>query len=95
MTIEEIKRVQRQWAEGAVRAQKAGFDAVEIIGCTGYLIPQFLSQLTNFRTDEYGGSWENRVRFAKEVVAQVRAAVGPDYPILMRIAGNDFISTTL
>lgn len=91
MTIEEIKRVQRQWAEGAVRAQKAGFDAVEIIGCTGYLIPQFLSQLTNFRTDEYGGSWENRVRFAKEVVAQVRAAVGPDYPVLMRIAGNDFM----
>ncbi len=91
MTLEEIKRVQRQWAEGAVRAVKAGFDGVEIIGCTGYLIPQFLSQLTNFRTDEYGGSWENRVRFAREVVAEVRKAVGPDYPLLMRIAGNDFM----
>lgn len=92
MTLEEIDTVQRMWAEAAVRAQKAGFDAVEIIGCSGYLIPQFLSQLTNHRTDEYGGSFENRARFGREVIERVRAAVGPGYPLLMRIAGNDFMA---
>lgn len=91
MTLEEIKTVQKKWAEAAVRAQKAGFDAVEIIACSGYLIPQFLSELTNKRTDEYGGSFENRSRFGREVAEAVREAVGADYPILMRLAGNDFM----
>jgi 2,4-dienoyl-CoA reductase (NADPH2) len=91
ITLEEMQEVIRNWADGAVRAQKAGFDIVEIIASAGYLIPQFLSPVKNLRTDEYGGSWENRTRFAKEVVAAVRAAVGPDYPLSMRIAGNDFV----
>lgn len=56
MDKEEIEEVKRKWAEGAVRAQKAGFDAVEIVGSAGYLISQFLSPYTNLRTDEYGGS---------------------------------------
>lgn len=91
MTVDEIQLVIRKWAEGAVRAKKAGFDAVEILGSAGYLISQFLSPTTNVRTDEYGGSWENRCRFPLEVIQAVRAAVGPDYPVTMRIAGNDFV----
>ena len=89
-SIEEIHAVQRKCAEAAVRAKKAGFDMVEISGSAGYLICQFLSPRTNLRSDEYGGSWENRTRFARELVAEVRKAVG-DYPVGMRIAGNDFI----
>jgi len=82
------------WAAGAVRAQKAGFDMVEILASAGYLITQFLSPVKNLRKDEYGGSWENRTRFAREVVAAVRKAVGPDYPLSMRIAGNDFVKNS-
>ena len=91
MTVEEIHQVARDWAAGAVRAKAAGFDAVEILGSAGYLICQFLSPVTNQRTDEYGGSWENRCRFPVEVIKAVRAAVGPDYPVTIRIAGNDFV----
>ena len=92
MTIEEIKQVVRRGAEGAVRAQKAGFDAVEIMGSSGYLISEFLSPSTNLREDEYGGSWENRCRFPLEFVSAIRAAVGPDFPLLVRIAGNEFVT---
>ena len=91
MSKEEIQTVIRQWAAAAGRAKKAGFDAVEILGSAGYLISQFLSPVTNLREDEYGGSWENRCRFALEVIAAVRAEVGEDYPLFMRIAGNDFM----
>ena len=91
MTKAQIDEVIANWAAGAVRAQKAGFDAVEIIASAGYLIPQFLSPVTNRRTDEYGGSWENRCRFPLEVIRAVRAAVGPDYPIFLRLGGSDFI----
>lgn len=91
MTVDEIHLVAQKWAEGAVRAKKAGFDAIEILGSAGYLICQFLSSTTNLRTDEYGGSWENRCRFPLEVIQAVRAAVGLDYPVTMRIAGNDFV----
>ena len=90
-SVEELQEVIRRWAEGADRAKRAGFDAVEIVGSAGYLISQFLSPLTNRRTDQYGGSWENRTRFPLEVLAAIREAVGPDYPILFRIAGNDFM----
>ncbi len=87
----EIRRIQRDWAAAAVRAKKAGFDLVELLASAGYLICQFLSPMTNLRTDEYGGSFENRTRFARELVAEVRAAVGPDFPVTMRIAGNDLV----
>ena len=82
MTVDQIHEVIENWARGAVRARQAGFDMVEIIASAGYLIPQFLSPVTNQRTDEYGGSWENRCRFPLEVIRAVRAAVGPDYPHL-------------
>lgn len=91
MTVEQIHEVTEKWAQGAARAKAAGFDLVEIIASAGYLIPQFLSPVTNRRTDGYGGSWENRCRFPLEVIRAVRAAVGPDYPISLRICGSDFI----
>lgn len=91
ITQDEIKEVISKWADAAVRAKKVGFDIVEISASAGYLISQFLSPKTNLRTDEYGGSWENRTRFPLEVVAAIRAAVGEDYPICVRIAGNDFV----
>lgn len=91
MTVEQIKTVAERWGQGAARAKAAGFDIVEISASAGYLISQFLSPVTNKRTDEYGGSWENRTRFPLEVIAAVRAAVGEDYPICIRIAGNDFV----
>ena len=91
LELEEIHGVQDKFAEAALRAAKAGFDAVEILGSAGYLISQFLSPLTNLREDRYGGSYENRMRFGIEVVEKVRKAVGPSYPIFMRLAGNDFM----
>jgi 2,4-dienoyl-CoA reductase (NADPH2) len=91
LELEEIPAVQDAFSEAAMRAKKAGFDAVEILGSAGYLICQFLSPLTNLREDKYGGSFENRMRFGLEVVEKVRTAVGADYPILMRLAGNDFM----
>lgn len=91
MTEKDIQETINRWAESAVRAKKAGFDAVELIGSAGYLVCQFLSPLTNHRTDRYGGTWENRTRFAVELIRAVRAAVGPDYPIIFRISGNDFV----
>ena len=91
MTREEIKKTIENWAAAAVRAKKAGFDAVESTGASGYLISQFLSPITNLRTDEYGGSFENRCRFPLELVAALRRAVGPDYPLIMRVAGNEFM----
>ena len=91
MTQADIERTLGHFAQAARRAREAGFDAVEISGSAGYLICQFLSPLTNRRQDGYGGDWENRKRFALEVVGAVRGAVGPDYPVIFRVAGNDFI----
>jgi 2,4-dienoyl-CoA reductase (NADPH2) len=91
LELEEIPGVQAKFAEAARRAQHAGFDAVEILGSAGYLISQFLSPVTNFREDRYGGSLENRMRFGVEVVGKVREAVGSGYPIIMRLAGNEFM----
>ena len=91
LELEEIPGVQDKFAEAALRAKKAGFDAVEILGSAGYLICQFLSPITNLRNDEYGGPLENRMRFGLEVVEKVRKAVGPDYPVIIRLAGNDFM----
>lgn len=91
MTIEDIRQAQEGFVEAARRAQEAGFDGVEIIGSAGYLITQFLSPLKNQRADLYGGSFENRSRFPREIVEMMRAKLGPDYPISVRMAGNDFV----
>ena len=91
LDLDEIPGVQDRFADAALRVKSAGFDAVEILGSAGYLISQFFSYLTNRREDQYGGTSENRMRFGIEVVEKVRAALGPSYPILMRLAGNDFM----
>ncbi len=90
-TIDEIHRLQEKFVMAAERAKKVGFDAVEIHGGHGYLIAGFLSPWTNKRTDEYGGSVENRARFAVELVEELRRRVGPRYPILFRISGDEFV----
>jgi len=91
MTKEDIETVKEAFASAARRAKEAGFDYIEIIACTGYLISQFLSPVTNRRTDEYGGPIENRMRFGIEVIGAVRKAVGSDTAVGIRIAGNDFM----
>ncbi|MCL1834095.1 MAG: NAD(P)/FAD-dependent oxidoreductase [Leptospirales bacterium] len=92
MTVEEIHTIQDRFALGAERAKDAGFEGVELIGSAGYLITQFLSPLKNIRTDEYGGSFDNRVRFVREIIEKIRKRLGPDFPISIRMAGNDFVA---
>jgi 2,4-dienoyl-CoA reductase-like NADH-dependent reductase (Old Yellow Enzyme family)/thioredoxin reductase len=89
MTTDEIKEIVSSYGDAAVRAKKAGFDAVEIHGAHGYLIDCFLNSYSNNRTDEYGGSLENRVRFGCEVVKDVRSKTGKDFTVLMRIDGSE------
>ncbi len=91
MTLEDIETVINDYGRAARRTREAGFDAVEVLASAGYLICQFLSPVTNQRTDSYGGSWENRKRFGLEVIREVRKAVGPDFTVLVRISGHDFI----
>ncbi|MBA4392755.1 MAG: NADH:flavin oxidoreductase [Desulfobacca sp.] len=91
MTREDIEEVQQAYVRSALRAKEAGFDYIEILACTGYLISQFLSPITNQRNDEYGGSIENRMRFGLEVIHRVRQAVGDHTPLGMRVSGNDFM----
>ena len=91
LTVEEIHGIIDQFADAAVRAQLCGYDAANLHGAHGYLISSFVSRATNHRTDEYGGSFENRIRFALEIVAAIRARVRKDFPIIVRINGDDFI----
>ncbi len=91
MTLEDIEAVQQAFADAAVRAKAAGFAGVEIIASAGYLITQFLSPVKNKRSDGYGGSFENRTRFPRELIGRVRKAVGPDFPVTIRMSGNDFV----
>ncbi len=91
MTVEDIHQVQEAFAQAAERAKAAGFDGVEILASAGYLITQFLSPRTNQRTDDYGGSFENRVRFPRELIELVRKRLGSGYPLTIRMAGNDFV----
>ncbi len=90
-TRDDIQNIQEAFVSSAERAKRAGFDGVEIIASAGYLICQFLSPLRNQRTDEYGGSFENRTRFVREIIEKMRLRLGPDYPITIRMAGNDFV----
>ncbi len=91
LTKDEIYAIVENYAKAAKRAQIAGFDAVEIHCGHSYLISQFLSPLTNNRTDEFGGSAENRARFANLILKAVREQVGPFFPILVRISADEFI----
>jgi 2,4-dienoyl-CoA reductase (NADPH2) len=89
MTTGEIHQVVEQFARGARRAREAGLDGVELHGANGYLITQFLSSGINDRTDDYGGSWENRTRFVLEIVRAIRREVGPDFHLQMKINAVD------
>ncbi|QNS07704.1 NADH:flavin oxidoreductase/NADH oxidase [Streptomyces xanthii] len=91
LTVEEIRETVRQFADGARRALDAGFEVVELHGAHGYLIGQFLSPHSNHRTDEYGGSYENRTRFALEVVDAVRAVWPDELPLFFRISATDWL----
>lgn len=91
MTLEDIHEVQKAFEKAALRAMEAGFDGVEIIGSGGYLITQFVSPLRNTRDDDYGGNFENRTRFPRELIKGVRKVLGNDYPLTIRMAGNDFV----
>lgn len=86
-----INRTIAHFARAASLAQYAGYDGVEIMGSEGYLINQFIAKRTNFRTDEYGGSYENRIRFALEVVRAVREAVGREFIIIFRLSMMDLV----
>ena len=89
LTTAEIRDVVEAFGQGARRAKDWGFDGVQLHGAHGYLINQFLSPLTNHRTDEYGGKIENRCRFLLEVYQRVREAVGPDYPVMLKLNAAD------
>jgi 2,4-dienoyl-CoA reductase-like NADH-dependent reductase (Old Yellow Enzyme family) len=90
MSKEDIDRVVRAFGDAAARAKRSGFDAVELHAAHGYLLSQFLSPLVNRRTDEYGGTLANRGRMTLEVLRSVRHAVGPDYPVLIKVNAEDF-----
>ena len=91
LTLAEIDDVVTAFGAAAQRAQAAGFDALEVPFSHGYLIHQFLSPHTNWRTDEYGGALENRLRFGCAVLTAVRAAVGSEFPLVVRLNARDYI----
>jgi len=91
LSVEEIAAVVTAFGAAAARAVRAGFDTVEIHAAHGYLLHQFLSPLSNDRDDEYGGSFDNRVRFLLETVDAVRAALPDTAPLLVRISGTDWL----
>jgi 2,4-dienoyl-CoA reductase-like NADH-dependent reductase (Old Yellow Enzyme family) len=90
ITRQEIGDLVNAFKAASRRAREAGFDAVEIHSAHGYLLNQFLSPLTNKRTDEYGGDISNRIRIHLQVIQAVRSAVGPDFPIQVRLGASDY-----
>jgi len=91
LTTQEVEDYVEYYAQAVRRAKEAGFDAVELHGAHGYLIAQFMSPLTNFRTDQYGGSFLGRMRFIKEIFSRSLELVGEDYTISVRISGDEII----
>ncbi len=91
LTLAEMSGLVQEFVLAARRAKQAGFDLVEINGAHGYLLNQFLSPYTNRRTDEYGGSWPNRLRFPLEIVAAVRREVGAGFPVFYRLGCDDHV----
>lgn len=92
LTREEIHKIVEQFGKGAFNAKRAGFDGVQIHAVhEGYLIDQFAIALFNQRTDEYGGSLENRLRFAREIVEEIKKMCGDDFPVALRYSPKSFI----
>ncbi len=90
LTRVEIKKVVQSFQDAAIRAKNAGFKIIEIHGAHGYLINEFLSPLSNKRTDEYGGSFENRIRFLLEIIESVRKVWTEENPLFLRISATDW-----
>lgn len=90
LTIPEIKKLVQNFKDSASRALEAGFDLIEIHAAHGYLIHQFMSPLSNNRTDEYGGSFENRIRFLVEIVDAVNELLDENHPLFVRISGTEY-----
>ncbi|KAI0801457.1 FMN-linked oxidoreductase [Fomes fomentarius] len=91
LTKEGINRIVKGFVDAAKRSLKAGFDVIEIHAAHGYLISTFLSPQSNKRTDEYGGSFENRIRLAVEIVDAVRAVIPPTMPLFFRVSGTEWL----
>ena len=89
LSSQEVGRIIQSFASAALRAKKAGFDAVELLGATGYLISQFMSPLTNERTDRFGGDFNGRLTFVKELIEGIKAATGSDFPLIFRHSSTD------
>lgn len=94
LSTEEVKALIQQFIAGGVRVKKAGCDGVELHAAHGYLLQQFLSPYTNKREDEYGGSFENRLRMITEIIEGIRAQCGPDFPIGVRLSVEEFLDKT-
>ncbi|KAK1722967.1 NADH:flavin oxidoreductase/NADH oxidase [Colletotrichum acutatum] len=91
MTLKDIETLKAKWVDAVKRAVKVGYDTIEIHATHGYLINNFLSPTSNKRTDQYGGSFENRSRLLVELTELTRANVPDDYPVLVRLAGTDYL----
>jgi len=92
MTEQDILELIRDYGRAALRVKEAGFDGVQLHAAHGYLLNQFLSPFTNRRSDRWGGSFDNRLRFLREVCEEVRAQVGSDFPMFIKIASQDFVA---
>lgn len=90
LTNSEVKETINKFVMAALRCKRAGVDGVELHGAHGYLINQFLSPNTNLRSDEYGGSFENRMRFVEEIVVGIKEKCGPDFPVSIRLSVDEF-----
>ncbi len=93
LTTEEVEALVKKYVEAARRAKEAGFDIVNLHGAHGYFISQFLSPYTNKRTDKYGGSVENRARFSCEIIQGIKKKCGKDFPVSIKINGEDFVTS--
>ena len=91
LATDEIPALVEKFAQAVRRAESAGYDAVELHGAHGYLIGEFMSPYVNKREDEYGGSLEKRMRFPREIISRAKRLVGDDFPITMRISGQEFV----
>jgi 2,4-dienoyl-CoA reductase (NADPH2) len=91
MSVEDIEICIQEHVDGARRCREAGFDGVEISGIVGYLISNFVSAYTNKRTDDYGGDIRGRSTFMRKIVEGIRREVGPDYPIIIRLCGEELL----
>ncbi len=91
LRVEEIRTKVEEFGDAALRCQKAGFDGVQIHAGHGYLVSQFLTPYINRRNDEYGGSLENRVRFLREILGNIRGKTGSDFPVIMKLNGSDYL----